>query len=274
METRVATPDGAELYVRTIGSGAPVIVPLACWCQEYETLAGNNQVVLYDPRGRGRSSPLVCGCVSFEADVRDLECVREHLDLDMFALVGWGYYGGVAARYAMLYPEYVARMALVASTPVRGGSLFRAVQEEENARLQCSAPELMREMASGAPYTSERMRAFWDALVRTRTAAPPRRFPFHLENERPENALTLVAAAMRSRGDWDWSADARAIDAPVLAIGGAADVLQDVVCREWVKALPNARAIVMEGVGHFPWLEAPNRYFEILHQFLLGDWPV
>src|SRR5262249_60247913 len=97
METRVATPDGAELYVRAIGSGEPVIVPLACWCEEYETLAGNNQVVLYDPRGRGRSSPLACGCVSFEADVRDLECVREHLDLDMFALVGWGYYGGVAA---------------------------------------------------------------------------------------------------------------------------------------------------------------------------------
>ena len=274
METRVATPDGAELYVRTIGSGAPVIVPLACRCESYETLAGNNQVVLYDPRGRGRSSAIDSGCVSFDADVRDLECVREHLDLDMFALVGWGYYGGVAARYAMLHPEYVARMALVASTPVRGGSLFRAVQEEQNARLQAAAPELMHEMASGAARTPERMNAFWNALVRTRSAVPPRSVPFDLANERPENALTLVAAAMRSMGDWDWRDDAHGVDAPVLAIGGAADVLQDVVCREWVNALPNARAIVMENAGHFPWLEAPERYFEILHQFLLGDWPV
>jgi len=275
---RVAASDGAELYVHISGTGAPVIIPLACWCEEYEILADRNQLILYDPRGRGRSSAIESGCASFEADVQDLERVREHLDLDMIALIGWSYFGGVVARYAMRYPERVARLVLVGASPVRAGSFFRAVQEEQNARLQAIAPDLMREMATGAPHTPERLRVFWNAFLQTRSHVKPpcpnkKSRPEDLENERLERAFPLIAAAMRSMGDWDWRTDARAIDAPTLVIDGAADLLPYEACREWLAALPNARAIVMEGAGHFPSFEAPARYFDILREFLIGDWP-
>ena len=278
MDTRIHTPDGAELFVRVLGTGAPVIVPLASWCEEFEALAGRNQVILYDPRGRGRSSPIDCACVSFEQDIADLESVREHLDLEMFVLIGWSYFGGVAARYAMLHPEYVARLVLVGGTPVRAGSFFRIVQEEQNARFQAVAPELMRELASGVPQTPERLRAFADAFLQTRSAVKPpwparKSRPSELENEQPERAFPLIAAAMRSMGDWDWREDARAIDAPTLVIDGSADILPHEACREWLAALPNARAVVMEGVGHFPAYEDPERFFALLGEFLMGDWP-
>ena len=116
--------DGAKLFVRVIGSGAPVIVPLASWCEEFDALADRNQVILYDPRARGRSSSIDAACASFERDVADLETVREHLDLDMAAFVGWSYFCSVVARYAMLHPAYVARLALVGATPVRAGSFL------------------------------------------------------------------------------------------------------------------------------------------------------
>ena len=278
METRLATPDGAELFVRVVGEGAPVIIPLACWSEEYQELADRNQIVLYDPRGRGRSSPAGAGCVGFEADVRDLELVRERLDLEMVALIGWSYYGGVVARYAMLHPERVARVVLAGSNPVRAGSLFRAMQEEQNARLQARAPELMREFAAAAEQTPERLRAFWNAFLDTRTAVHPpwpgmKSHPRDFENEQLERVMPLVGALMRSMGDWDWRRDAHAVDAPVLVIDGAADILPHQVCREWVDSLPNARAIVMDGAGHFLSFEAPERYFAILRRFLLGDWP-
>jgi pimeloyl-ACP methyl ester carboxylesterase len=278
METRVATPDGVELYVRVTGSGAPVIVPLACWNEEYEALADRNQIILYDPRGRGQSSPASAGCVGFDVDVRDLESVREHLDLEMVALIGWSYYGAVVARYAMQNPERVARLALVGSLPVRAGSLFRAIQEEQNARLQAVAPELMREMATGAPHPPDRLQAFWSAFVQVRSAVQPpwparKSRPSQYANERPELSFPLIGAAMRSLGDWDWRKDAHAVDAPALVIDGAADILPHESCREWLAALPNARAIVMNGVGHFPSVEHPEAFFSVLREFLLGDWP-
>jgi pimeloyl-ACP methyl ester carboxylesterase len=275
---RVPTPDGLELFAHVAGEGAPVMVPLACWCEEYETLADRNQVILYDPRGRGQSSPINSHCVSFDADVRDLETIREHLDLDMIALIGWSYFGGVVARYAMRYPERIARLILVGSTPVRAGSFFRAVQEESNARFQAVAPDLMRELASGAEQTPERLRAFWNAFLQTRSFVKPpwpeqKSRPTQYPNEQFERVSPLIAAAMRSMGDWDWRSDARAIDAPTLVIDGEADILPYEACREWLAALPNARGIVMESVGHFPSFEAPDRYFALLREFLVGDWP-
>jgi pimeloyl-ACP methyl ester carboxylesterase len=275
---RVATPDGAELYVNITGTGAPVIIPLACWCEEYEALADRNQVILYDPRGRGRSSSIESGCASFDTDVQDLERIREHLELEMIALIGWSYFGGVVARYSMLHPDRVARLVLVGGTPVRAGSFFRAVQEEQNARFQAAAPDLMREMATGAPHTPDRLRAFWNVFLDIRSFVKPpwpamKSRPGELDNERLERAFPLIAAAMRSMGDWDWRADARAIDAPTLVIDGAADLLPYEACRDWLAALPNARAIVMERAGHFPAFEAPERFFAILREFLLGDWP-
>jgi pimeloyl-ACP methyl ester carboxylesterase len=278
MDTRVATPDGAELFVRIVGSGAPVIVPLACWCEEYESLADRNQVVLYDPRGRGRSSAIDSGCASFQTDIQDLERVREHLDLDMVALIGWSYFGGVVARYAMQYPERVARLVLVGATPVRAGSFFRAVQEEQNARLQAEAPDLMCEMASVSEHTPARLQAFWNAFLRTRSCVKPpwpamKSRPADFDNERLEGAFPLIAAAMRSMGDWDWRSDARAVDAPVLVVDGAGDILPYEACREWLAALPNARAVVMDGAGHFPSFEAPERFFALVREFLIGDWP-
>jgi 3-oxoadipate enol-lactonase len=235
-------------------------------------------VILYDPRGRGQSSAIEAGCISFDADIRDLETIREHLDLEMIALIGWSYFGGVVARYAMQYPERTARLVLVGSSPVRAGSFFRAAQEEQNARLQAIAPELMREMASGAAQTPERLSAFWNAFLQTRSFVKPpwtaqTSRPSQYANEQLGRAFPLIAAAMRSMGDWDWRTDARAIDAPTLVIDGEADILPYEACREWLEALPNARAIVMEGVGHFPSCEAPERYFALLHEFLLGDWP-
>jgi 3-oxoadipate enol-lactonase len=278
MDTRITAPDGTELFVRVVGTGAPVIVPLASWCEEFEALGGRNQVILYDPRGRGRSSPIHAACVSFERDVADLECVRAHLDLEMVARIGWSYFGGVVARFAMQHPEYVARLIMVGGTPVRAGSFFRAVQEEQNARLQAAAPELMREMASGALQTPKRLREFTEVFLQIRSGVKPpwparKSRPSELENEQPERVMPLIAAAMRSMGDWDWREDARAIDAPALLIDGSADILPYEACREWLAALSNARAVVMEGVGHFPAYEDPERFFALVNEFLLGDWP-
>jgi len=277
METRVVTPDGAELFVRVVGDGAPVVIPLACWNEEFEVLADASQLILYDPRGRGQSSPADRGCVGFEQDIRDLESVRAHLDLEMIALIGSSYYGGVVARYAMLHPDRIARMVLVGGSPVRAGSFFRAVQEELTARLEREAPDVLRRMSAGAP-TRELLLEWWEAFLRVRSAVKPpwpqaRSDPRQFENERIEKVALLIGALMRSMGDWDWREDARAIDAPVLVFDGAADILPYEACREWLAALSNARAVVMDGVGHFPAMEAPDRFFPLLREFLMGDWP-
>ena len=260
IELRIRVEEGTYVHVRVIGSGPPVIVPLACWCEEYDVLASSNKLVLYDPRGRGQSSAVGVEQVSFEADLKDLELVQAALNLTPAALIGWSYFGGVVARYAMLHPQRVSRLVLVGGTPVRGGEFMAAVMREQARRLGDIKPD--------------NPAAFWDAFVQTRSGQQPpwpgqRSKPSQYENEKPERVFPLVTKAMASMCDWDWRSEAKRIQCPVLVVEGSEDILPREAAAEWTAALPDARSLILEGVGHFPSLEDPGRFFPAVGKFLL-----
>jgi pimeloyl-ACP methyl ester carboxylesterase len=73
-----------------------------------------------------------------------------------------------------------------------------------------------------------------------------------------------------SLGDWDWRDAVRGIDAPTLAIHGTEDPLPLDGAREWVSLIRGARILILDGVGHFPYLEAPERFFPAADAFLSG----
>jgi hypothetical protein len=43
--------------------------------------------------------------------------------------------------------------------------------------------------------------------------------------------------------------------------------------RDWAASLPNARLLLLERAGHFPYLEAPDRFHPAIDAFLAGGWP-
>ena len=43
--------------------------------------------------------------------------------------------------------------------------------------------------------------------------------------------------------------------------------------REWVAGNPNARLLVLPGVGHHPFVERPDLFFPAADRFLNGAWP-
>jgi len=43
--------------------------------------------------------------------------------------------------------------------------------------------------------------------------------------------------------------------------------------REWAAALPDARLLLLQGVGHFPYLETPDVFFTAVDTYLRGSWP-
>jgi alpha/beta hydrolase fold len=99
----VSASDGARLRYQKGGSGAPVVVvPGAFMLQpDFDRLARERTVVLYDPRNRARSSPVAEDSrISIQADVEDLEALRVHLGAERIIPVGWSYYGMMVALYA------------------------------------------------------------------------------------------------------------------------------------------------------------------------------
>ena len=86
---------------------------------------------------------------------------------------------------------------------------------------------------------------------------------------------TLVVGrhTMASLGDFDWRNSLQRVAAPVLVLHGSEDVIPVSAAAEWTTAFPNSRLLLLEGVGHFPYVEAPEAFFPAIDAFLGGRWP-
>ena len=90
-EHYLTTTDSVRLYYRTVGAGdETVIVPLAEFHgTRLDDLARHRRLVLYDPRGRGRSDTVSAAKVSLAHNLADLDAIRVAVGAERVALIGW-----------------------------------------------------------------------------------------------------------------------------------------------------------------------------------------
>lgn len=74
-----------------VGTGdETVIVPLAEFhTTRLDDLARNRRLVLYDPRGRGRSDTVPAAKVSLAHNLADLDAIRAAVGAERVVLIGW-----------------------------------------------------------------------------------------------------------------------------------------------------------------------------------------
>jgi proline iminopeptidase len=60
----------------------------------------------------------------------------------------------------------------------------------------------------------------------------------------------------------------RWLEVPVLVIQGAEDPRPVAACDSLVTTLPNCERLVMDGAGHFPWVERPRGIRMAVERFL------
>jgi proline iminopeptidase len=281
---------GVRLGFRKVGSGPETIVVLHggpgftfdYLADDLLPLAKRHTVVFYDQRGAGRST-LVGGAEALDARrfAEDLEAVRSHFGLQKLTLLAHSWGAAVAALYALRFPEHVERLILVGAVPPRRAELDRAFGRLRTETSEEWRNEVKRRGAAwrADPGNAAACRAFnrtWfepffvDAAALTRSKGDfCAGTPDSLKN-RIENVDRFVVASL---GDFDWRAPLRAVEAPALIIHGAADPLPVEGAREWAGALPQGRMLLIDGVGHFPYLEAPEQFFAAVEQFVRGEWP-
>jgi proline iminopeptidase len=266
-----------RLYFRSLGEGETVVIPLVSWTEEFDALAGGRQLIFYDPRNRGQSTAVPLERISFQNDVCDLEVIRNHFGLAKMSLIGWSYFGGIVARYAMEFPEHVQRFVMVCCPPIRRSPHSDAVNRVMADRINAVAPGFLQELQASPSPGPEQLRKLWELLREVRKGSNPLRplrgNPSQFHNESPEKVSAVFQRAMQTQGDWDWREDAKRASCPSLFVFGTADFLPFEAACEWQEYLPNAKVFTMDGVGHFPSLEDPDRFFAALDVFLGGQWP-
>ena len=274
-EGRIEVAPGIAVRYRVAGSGARVVVvPTAGNDLDLAALATPDRtVVYYDVRGRGRSDALVAGSAGFAEEVADVEAVRRALGIERFAAVGCSYHAGVVVNHALAQPATVERLVLVAPIPIRadarpgparqpGPHQVAHLDQLEAAGLRASDPAAMcrawREVY--VPLLMGRPDAFADLTP-----------VCDLPNEHPWTVARSLVHVFAQLATYDWRAAVRDLAVPTLVVHGSEDHDPVEHATEWVDALADGRLLELEGIGQLPWVEEPDRFFDVVNRFLAGE---
>jgi proline iminopeptidase len=276
----------SRLYVRSIGRGRPLVVlhggpdfDHEYLLPEFDALAEDLRVVLYDARGRGRSfrgeGP---DDVSLASELDDLEAVRAWIGAERIAVLGHSFGGLLAAAYAVHHPERVSHLILYHTAPLsRAGRL--ALSAELAARTSPEAAARMAEIAADPAYQAgdialeaERYRLHFGRTVRD---------PAVLDEivgrlRRAFSPASIVAARAIEdrlyaetwdRPEFDLLPALRRLPVPVLVVHGEADFVPPSVPREIADAIPGSRLDVLP-TSHFSYVERPTEVMTLIRAFL------
>lgn len=281
MDTRVRTVDGIELFARKLGSGnTAIIIPNAVsMSAPFERLASRHSVIFFDLRNRGRSDAVEDPALvarGVEHDVDDIETIRAHFGIERAALIGHSYVALMIALYAMRHPDRVSRMIQVGPP----------------------APTFGQQYPPGLSFADERMSKIWSDL---QALEPQRSSLDPIEFCRKWWALArpmFVADPAHAAGISDWGfcdlpnernfmkhwirnitpslqrlhltpEDFACITCPALTIHGTKDRNAPYGAGvEWAERLPHGRLVTIENVGHVPWVEAPETFWNAVDEFL------
>jgi pimeloyl-ACP methyl ester carboxylesterase len=260
----VVSVPGARLAGETSGTGPAVVflhaglADLRMWRTEMERLAVDHQVIAYDRRGFGRTE---AGTQVF-SHVDDLGAVLDHLGCGSATLVGCSQGGRIAIDFALVHPERVTALVLVA--PAVTGAPSPATYPPE---LQARIEELEH---AEEDHDFDRMNELeaWVWLDgptsrEGRIRGPLRELFLDMNSialHHPEIEERPRPAAMPRIGQ---------LKMPILVIWGDLD-FEHIQRRsaEIAATVEKGEAFLVEGTAHLPNLEKPDLFNDRLRHFL------
>ncbi|MFT3908491.1 MAG: alpha/beta fold hydrolase [Ferruginibacter sp.] len=279
-QTEGITNNGdAKIYYRTFGTGKPLLIINGGpgmnsngFAELAQKLSTNNQTIIYDQRGTGRSTleKIDTSTITMKLMIEDIEALRKHLNIKSWIVLGHSFGGMLASYYATQYPKSIDGMILSSS----GGidlELLSYVQESINSRLTIAQ---YKEVSYWTTKLND-----GDTTHATRLKRGMALAPAYLYNKKPvptiAERLTQGNAELNNliwsnmqKINFDCAPGLASFNKPVLIIQGKQDVIQEKTARKAEKALKKSKVVIIDKCSHYGWLDAPDEYFKEIKDFL------
>lgn len=235
----------------------------------WNTLAQRRQIVFYDQRGVGESKLINPKAEqTMAAQVADIEAIRVKLGVHQVCLLGDSWGGFVSMGYAAAHPEHVEMLVLVDSVDAywdKSIELFTQVFPDIRPR----DPKTGETTGDSVLDDKESLRKYFRMLfynqenfAKVMAAMPPDLGANLGIYETVENAM----------GDLDLRPAIRKFNFPTLVTNGRFDVNEPPITA-WniYHAIPHAKFVIFEKSGHLPFYEEPEKFVQVVGDFLGGD---
>jgi pimeloyl-ACP methyl ester carboxylesterase len=263
--------DGRRVHYVDLGEGeGPPVVFVhglgGCWQNFLENIpaaAGRRRTIALDLPGFGRSD-LPAGEVSITNYARTVDGLCQALGLDAVVAVGNSMGGFISADLALLAPERVERLVLVAAAGITSTDVRR-----EPARTF---------LRTGAAVAAIGAREIEQFLIRPRARQlaygwvvrhPTLLAPDLLWEQAQGMGAPAFMLAVDALASYDFRERLPEIACPTLVVQGTDDMivpLRD--AYEFERLIPRSRTLIMRDTGHLPMLERAATFNRALLDFL------
>ncbi len=276
--------NGAKLWYETEGNGEPLLlIPGGPGTAHdyfhpfFSDLAGCCRIIYFDAFGRGKSDRAKSPAeYTFERDIEDVEGLRRALGLGKINILGHSYGGAVAQAYALKYPESVKRLIL-ANSPF-SGEMWQAGQDVFNYEIRNQFPEIwqkVEEVRAEGYHSSEKRHQkayqlpaellyFYNASNANKVS----------QEWNPEVFFAIAGddANFLIGGDiakLDFRNQLKSLTMPILILAGRFDRIGlPRYSLQFKNYAPQARFVMFEKSGHYPFIEENAETVRILKEFL------
>jgi proline iminopeptidase len=260
-------PDAGRVLVLHGGPGAghDYLLP------QMLRLAQGRELVFYDQRGGGRSRVAATLPVTWQLHADDLARVAVELRVNPLVVIGYSWGGLLAMLHAVEGANgrsTIKPNAMLLIDPAPVSRRYRATFEAEFARRQAS-PEIQRlreELAASELRLRDpegyRQRLFELSVAGYFADANAARdlTPFRVVGR-------VQHAVWESLGDYDLVPHLASVQCRALVVHGREDPIPLESSEACARAL-GARLVVLDRCGHVPYVEQPDRLFEVAEAFL------
>jgi haloacetate dehalogenase len=285
-EPRTVRVGDAEIFVRTRGSGPPLLMlhgfpqTHLCWARIAPQLSDVFTVVLADLTGYGasRGPPAEDDGANYSKRVvaAQMVAMMRVLGHKRFNLAGHDRGARVAYRLALDHPECVEQLAALSILPTF--AMWRRLGEVEKAIqtyhwfLLAQKPPIPHDLLAGAPDKLVRNTiASWTKSQTLEAFTPAELEAYSSALARPE-VIAAICAEYRARWTTDRKDDEadlaarRRIECPVLLLWGLDEYPEHEMRATWREIASDVRVKPLH-CGHFVTEEAPQQTLDSLLQF-------
>lgn len=282
-----------ELYYRVMGTGEDTVVVLHggpgagmhTVIPMMKPLSETFTLIFYDQRGGGRSTlPEDTTQLQPQHFVDDLEAVRKCFGLTEMNVITHSFGSILVAEYAKKYPDRLNRIVFHGSTgPSRAeaGKYYRAQSaaetESPDTALSNKAHALYRSLLNGTASDPLETCREYEEISRqilvargdstnyagTTCNAPPEAIRYYYRY--------TAQLAPHYFGAWNYMEDLNEVTAPLLVVYGEQDTLGIPMQRQWLKALPNSRLLLVPDAGKGAFSDNPDAAFPKVAEFFRGS---
>lgn len=260
----ITLSNGLSMYYERCGSGPDLALisglsaDHSVWSLVLDTLARRYRVLTFDNRGVGQSDAPT-GPYTLAMMATDTVTLMDALNIPHAAMVGHSMGGAILQKLCITHPTRVTKAVVCASAARIPDASMWHVNSVANLLAADVTPGLVFDTA--LPWIFGGAFLCDDAKVATALGNL-------LNNPHPQSLEAFRAQISACETD-DLRPQLKDIATATLIMAGREDLLTPLRCSEELqRGIRNARLAVVEDCGHMIQLEYPNRFCEIVTEFL------